>query len=114
MSFSCISSTQLQLTFTLLLCAWSLCIDASVHLYSAEKFVNKGNAFVVHGGSEGIRSSIASRNDGDADSASNAESYIRYVFPHPSIWLCMDFYVLLSSLGIVFIFCRFYFIECWK
>lgn len=79
MSFSFVFS-QLLLSFTLVLCVSSLCIHASVHHYSSEKFINKGNAFVVHGGSEGIRSSLVDRNDGDVDSSSNRESYIRYVF----------------------------------
>ncbi|KAG6593562.1 Protein TIFY 10B, partial [Cucurbita argyrosperma subsp. sororia] len=78
MSLSCISSKRVLFFFTLLLCAWSLCIHASVHHYSGEIFVNKGNAFVVHGGSEGIRSSNADRNGADADSSTNADSYIRF------------------------------------
>ncbi|XP_023514848.1 transmembrane protein 87B-like isoform X1 [Cucurbita pepo subsp. pepo] len=78
MSLSCISSKRVLFSFTLLLCAWSLCIHASVHHYSGEMFVNKGNAFVVHGGSEGIRSSNADRNGADADSSTNADSYIRF------------------------------------
>ena len=89
MSLSCISSKRVLFSFTLLLCAWSLCIHASVHHYSGEMFVNKGNAFVVHGGSEGIRSSNADRNGADADSSTNADSYIRYVFSDPFMWLSM-------------------------
>ncbi|KAL6491753.1 hypothetical protein OROGR_034118 [Orobanche gracilis] len=45
----------------LLLCA--LRIEASVHEYAGEKFVGKGNAFVVHGGSEGIYSSAPGLNE---------------------------------------------------
>lgn len=101
MSFSSSSSNHLLLSFTLLLCASSLCIHASVHHYSAEKFLNKGNAFVVHGGSEGIRSSIVDRNDADADSSSNRESYIRYVF------------FLIPSYFDVFV-CWHCFDDCWK
>ena len=105
MSFSC-GSNQVLLSFTLLLCASSLCIHASVHHYSAEKFLNKGNAFVVHGGSEGIRSSIADRNDADADadSSSNRDSYIRYVF------LDSEFF----GLRIAYFIRCFYFNECGK
>jgi len=31
-----------------------LCADASVHDYTGERFVGSGNAFVLHGGSEGV------------------------------------------------------------
>ncbi|KAL0396960.1 UNVERIFIED_CONTAM: hypothetical protein Scaly_0144400 [Sesamum calycinum] len=44
--------TSLPLLAVLLLCAFR--IEASVHQYAGEKFVGKGNAFVVHGGSEGF------------------------------------------------------------
>lgn len=59
---------------------FSICIQASVHDYRGEKFVGKGNAFVVHGGSEGIYSSILTHNDNDTSSlAANGDSYIRWV-----------------------------------
>ncbi|CAN6206074.1 unnamed protein product [Urochloa humidicola] len=35
----------------------ALCADASVHDYSGERFVSSGNAFVLHGGSEGVYAS---------------------------------------------------------
>lgn len=60
-----------------LLCVWFLCIEASVHEYAGERFVSKGNAFVVHGGSEGIYSSSSNQNDDSAVSA-NGDSYIRF------------------------------------
>lgn len=60
-----------------LLCIWFLCIEASVHEYAGERFVSKGNAFVVHGGSEGIYSSSFNQNDDSAVSA-NGDSYIRF------------------------------------
>ncbi|CAN4089163.1 unnamed protein product [Withania somnifera] len=41
-------------------------IEASVHDYNGEKFVSKGNAFVVHGGSEGIYESHAYSSDSDS------------------------------------------------
>ncbi|KNA20374.1 hypothetical protein SOVF_053300 [Spinacia oleracea] len=41
-------------------------IQASVHDYRSQKFVSKGNAFVVHGGSEGIYAT------------SNTDSFIRF------------------------------------
>ncbi|KAG8388428.1 hypothetical protein BUALT_Bualt02G0124900 [Buddleja alternifolia] len=55
----------------LLLCA--LRIQASVHEYAGEKFVGKGNAFVVHGGSEGIYSSASGLNE-----SSPGDSFIRF------------------------------------
>ncbi|EPS65291.1 hypothetical protein M569_09486 [Genlisea aurea] len=36
---------------------FAVCTQASVHRYATQKFVPKGNAFVFHGGSEGIYSS---------------------------------------------------------
>ncbi|KAL3840762.1 hypothetical protein ACJIZ3_025353 [Penstemon smallii] len=59
------------LAAVLLLCA--LRIEASVHLYAREKFVPKGNAFFVHGGSEGIYASAAGLND-----SSPGDSFIRF------------------------------------
>ncbi|GAA0155834.1 G-protein coupled receptor [Lithospermum erythrorhizon] len=50
---------------------------ASVHNYNGLKFIPKGNAFVVHGGSEGIYSSfIAQLNSSSL--ASNGDSFIRF------------------------------------
>ncbi|MBA0779294.1 hypothetical protein Gotri_003561 [Gossypium trilobum] len=50
-------------------------VDGSVHEYNGEKFVGKGNAFVVHGGSEGIYSSFA---DPYNVTATIGDSYIRF------------------------------------
>ncbi|KAG4937909.1 hypothetical protein AAZX31_16G008700 [Glycine max] len=61
------------LAFLLLL---SLCAEASVHDYRGEKFAAKGNAFVVHGGSEGIYASAP--NLTDAYPPPNPDSYIRF------------------------------------
>lgn len=56
------------------LCSASLLLaEASAHQYPEEKFGIKGNAFVVHGGSEGIYSSDPTLND-----SSPADSFIRY------------------------------------
>ncbi|KAK3220544.1 hypothetical protein Dsin_014514 [Dipteronia sinensis] len=54
-------------------------IEASIHEYKGERFVSKGNAFVVHGGSEGIYSTVSdvSLND-SAASADNGDAYIRF------------------------------------
>lgn len=46
--------------------AFSLSVEGSVHRYSDEKFVSKGNAFVVHGGSEGIYAPTHNGNGSDA------------------------------------------------
>ncbi|KAK8992649.1 hypothetical protein V6N11_048722 [Hibiscus sabdariffa] len=50
-------------------------LDASVHEYNGVKFVSKGNAFVVHGGSEGIYSSLA---DPQNLTSTIGDSYIRF------------------------------------
>ncbi|KAI4355412.1 hypothetical protein L6164_004188 [Bauhinia variegata] len=50
--------------------------EASVHFYRGDKFVGKGNAFVVHGGSEGIYSSLSNQNDSSI--AANGDAYIRF------------------------------------
>ncbi|OVA04229.1 Transmembrane receptor [Macleaya cordata] len=39
-----------------------LCIESSVHDYAGEQFISKGNAFVFHGGSEGLYSSLQNQN----------------------------------------------------
>ncbi|KAG1358825.1 transmembrane protein 87B [Cocos nucifera] len=48
--------------------------DASVHDYTGEKFAAKGNAFVLHGGSEGLYASLPSPN---STAAGNGDSFIR-------------------------------------
>ncbi|KAF7814011.1 transmembrane protein 87A [Senna tora] len=65
-----------SLSILVLLSVLFLCSEASVHDYRGEKFVGKGNAFVVHGGSEGIYSSISNQNDSSV--AANGDSYIRF------------------------------------
>lgn len=67
-------------TLTLLLCVWLFITwsEASVHEYGGERFVSKGNAFVVHGGSEGIYASLPNQKDlSTSSSSSNGDSYIR-------------------------------------
>ncbi|KAF8393646.1 hypothetical protein HHK36_021892 [Tetracentron sinense] len=59
-----------------LLLVWFLCVKASVHDYAGEKFISKGNAFVVHGGSEGLYSSLPNQNVSAA--SGNGDSYIRF------------------------------------
>ncbi|KAE9468002.1 hypothetical protein RHGRI_025174 [Rhododendron griersonianum] len=63
------SIPALLLALSLLFALSSPSVEASVHLYAGEKFVTKGNAFVVHAGSEGIYSSSSNRNE---------SSYIRF------------------------------------
>ncbi|KAJ8756152.1 hypothetical protein K2173_024699 [Erythroxylum novogranatense] len=58
-------------------CMWVfMCsvVEGSVHEYKGESFVSKGNAFVVHGGSEGIYSSAAS----NPSESGKGDSYIRF------------------------------------
>ncbi|CAH1420068.1 unnamed protein product [Lactuca virosa] len=61
---------------SLLLLVRVLCVQASVHSYTGEKFSRKGNAFVVHGGSEGIYYSHPNLNESSA--SSNGDAYIRF------------------------------------
>lgn len=67
-----------------LLCASLLrASHGSVHEYNGDLFVSKGNAFFVHGGSEGIYSSSSSSptsgpNETAAAVPSNGESYIKF------------------------------------
>ncbi|KAK4427413.1 Transmembrane protein 87A [Sesamum alatum] len=62
-----------SITILLLAPALLLCIEASVHEYGGEKFGGKGNAFVVHGGSEGMYSSAPGLNE-----SSPGDSFIRF------------------------------------
>lgn len=68
-SFSSLSALSL-------LFVWFLCTEASVHNYDGEVFVSKGNAFVVHGGSEGIYYSVPNQNE--SGESANGDSYIRF------------------------------------
>ncbi|KAK9266057.1 hypothetical protein L1049_021462 [Liquidambar formosana] len=63
-----------SISVSTLLFLWLCCIDASVHEYNGESFISKGNAFVVHGGSEGLYSSIPNQNE----SSTSGISYIRF------------------------------------
>ncbi|PON43596.1 Lung seven transmembrane receptor-like [Parasponia andersonii] len=72
---SLLSASVLALAFVSVLSF--VCVEASVHDYAAERFAAKGNAFVVHGGSEGIYSSVPGLNDTDVIS-DNGDSFIRF------------------------------------
>lgn len=65
-----------------LLLAWlAIVTQGSVHEYTGERFVSRGNAFVVHGGSEGIVASDPNKNE---------TSYIRYALsgsPRSPRWI---------------------------
>lgn len=67
-----IPTLRLAAVALLLLLLCTLRIEASVHEYAGERFAAKGNAFVVHGGSEGIYSSAPSLNE-----SSPGNSFIR-------------------------------------
>ena len=54
-----------------------LVVEASVHDYAAEKFAARGNAFVVHGGSEGIYSSAPGSTDENTPLSPKGGSFIR-------------------------------------
>ncbi|XP_010531880.1 PREDICTED: transmembrane protein 87A-like [Tarenaya hassleriana] len=72
------------LRFLLMMCLASsssfvTLIEASVHEYRNERFTSKGNAFVFHGGSEGIYSSSLTDNfTSGSDSDSDSASFIRF------------------------------------
>ncbi|KAI4381822.1 hypothetical protein MLD38_007860 [Melastoma candidum] len=71
------SSLSPPLAAVLLVACCVICaVEASVHEYRGEKFVSKGNAFVVHAGSEGIYSSLSSEQN-DTGVASDGEAYIK-------------------------------------
>ncbi|GKV47665.1 hypothetical protein SLEP1_g54544 [Rubroshorea leprosula] len=53
-------------------------VEASVHQYRGERFVTKGNALVVHGGSEGIYSSLTNNRKEEDDASAIGDSYIRF------------------------------------
>ncbi|PWA96667.1 lung seven transmembrane receptor family protein [Artemisia annua] len=64
-----------------------LYIEASVHEYAEQRFAKKGNAYVMHGGSEGIYYSRSNNNLNESSSSSaNGDAYIRFeriVFQRP-------------------------------
>ncbi|KAK1281225.1 hypothetical protein QJS04_geneDACA004884 [Acorus gramineus] len=62
----------------LLLLLFFLVSEASVHDYSKERFVQRGNAYVIHGGSEGLYGSLSEPNSSSSSSASNGDSFIRF------------------------------------
>lgn len=70
------SKLELLSALPLLLFVWLLCVEASVHEYAGVRFVGKGNAFVVHGGSEGIYSSHPTHNTTAA--VANGDAFIRF------------------------------------
>ncbi|XP_059458751.1 uncharacterized protein LOC132188344 [Corylus avellana] len=60
----------------LCLCSACIAIEASVHEYAGERFASKGNAYVIHAGSEGIYSSVPTTNDSSI--SATGDSYIRF------------------------------------
>ena len=60
-----------------LLVASAIVANGSVHEYKGERFASKGNAFFVHGGSEGIYYSSSSSDLNDSAIPSNGESFIK-------------------------------------
>ncbi|KAG9141363.1 hypothetical protein Leryth_001822 [Lithospermum erythrorhizon] len=69
------NSTPFSFYALLLFLIFSI-VKASVHDYNGVKFIPKGNAYIVHGGSEGIYSSFANTNSSSL--ASNGDSFIRF------------------------------------
>ncbi|KAF2285073.1 hypothetical protein GH714_037752 [Hevea brasiliensis] len=53
---------------------WLRFVYGSVHQYNADTFISKGNAFLVHGGSEGLYASSPTQND----SATAGASFIQF------------------------------------
>lgn len=73
---SSFSITALKFLLVLQCALLLVSIEASVHEYGGARFLSKGNAFVVHGGSEGIYSSIPNQNDSSTSSIPG-DSFIR-------------------------------------
>ncbi|KAF3964169.1 hypothetical protein CMV_011515 [Castanea mollissima] len=69
--------TSLLLLLLYFACSEYVTVQASVHEYSGDRFVAKGGAFVVHGGSEGIYSSAPSHRN-STSLTDNGDSYIRF------------------------------------
>ncbi|KAL5698331.1 hypothetical protein ACHQM5_029384 [Ranunculus cassubicifolius] len=63
-------------TLLFLLCCSIHNIEASVHDYNNEKFISKGNAYVVYGGSEGLFASITPDNNNNSNT--DGDSFIRF------------------------------------
>lgn len=77
--------------------------EASVHMYSGDKFGIKGNAFVVHGGSEGIYSSIPVLNDSSNTASSKPDSFIRCPFQASLLLAIKNFaFASLTQISILF------------
>ncbi|KAF5180410.1 Transmembrane protein 87a [Thalictrum thalictroides] len=68
---------SIHLFSTLSLLILVLQVNASVHDYSGEKFISKGNAFVVYGGSEGLFSSLPNQQHNTSEIAGGG-SFIRF------------------------------------
>jgi hypothetical protein len=64
-----------------------LCADASVHDYAGERCAADGNAFVLHGGSEGVYASA------------KAAAFIRYVRMKPRQRINSALHCFLGDLG---------------
>lgn len=75
-SFSKLPMSSSSLTVVLVVYCVLCAVEASVHKYRGEKFVSKGNAFVVHAGSEGIYSSLSPERN-DTEVASVGDAYIK-------------------------------------
>lgn len=71
------SRGRVSLSPLLLLVLFAFVAHGSVHEYAVESFTSKGNAFVIHGGSEGIYSSSASNPDERSAAPSDREAYIK-------------------------------------
>ncbi|CAA7400758.1 unnamed protein product [Spirodela intermedia] len=63
----------------LALFALDVLVDASVHDYAKEKFIPRGNAFVLNGGSEGLyASSLTTGGNIRSPASGNGDSFIRF------------------------------------
>ncbi|RZR95092.1 hypothetical protein BHM03_00023901 [Ensete ventricosum] len=72
-------------------------VDASVHSYISEKFTPKGNAFILHGGSEGLYASLPHANA----TAGRGDSFIRHLH-YPWRSNCITFVIALGMLEMAF------------
>nr|GEY17423.1 transmembrane protein 87A [Tanacetum cinerariifolium] len=81
-------SLTATILFLLIILRFIYYIEASVHEYAGQTFAKKGNAYVVHGGSEGIYYSRSYNNNLNLSSSfsANGDAYIRFeriVFRRP-------------------------------
>eukprot|EP01018_Ginkgo_biloba_P026735 Gb_40101 [translate_table: standard] len=62
----------------IMLCIAPIRVEGSVHEYVGAKFAGNGNAYLLYGGSEGLRASSSYSNEDTGSGVNNGRSYIRF------------------------------------